>query len=254
MDKTTIFLLLTVWYFGRYPQEIYHLLFKGYQIFMCIANFYIDYYTEDEILKNELQEINNNKKNNNNIENNNNNIENNNNNNIEKETEKYEDKYLSEIRKMDKEFKFDEEEQKLRDVKFESFVSQFFSVYEDKIKNYKNELNNIEIKYNRYNVSDEEFNNIIEEEKYRSDYDEEYYDTYIKDNSSESKEQILQSLTLQKAETVKEISKIQEYIDSNEGKEKIITQSKEESLNFIINNRLKKIKIVINYYLFIYFL
>jgi Na+-translocating ferredoxin:NAD+ oxidoreductase RnfG subunit len=225
MDKTTIFLLLTVWYFGRYPQEIYHLLFKGYQIFMYIANFYIDYYTEDEILKNELQEINNN------IENNNNNIE----------KERYEDKYLSEIRKMDKEFKFDEEEQKLRDVKFESFISHFFSVYEDKIKNYKNELNKIKTKYNKYNVTDEEFNNIIEEEKYGSDYHEEYYDTYIKDNCSESKEQILQNLTLQEEETIKEISKIQEYIDSNDGKEKIITQSKEESQNFIINNRLDKL-------------
>lgn len=229
MDKSTIFLLLTVWYFGRYPKELYYLLFKGYQIFIHIANFYIDYYTKYDDYNTKYDDYNN--------DNDDSNLE------IPQQKQKYEDKFLLEIRKLDKEFKFDEEEQKLRDIKFDSFVLQFFSVYEDKIRIYENELNEIEIKYNKFNVSDEEFKLIMEEERNNEHYDQEYYDTYIKnnDNEYESKKEILTNLTLQKSNILKELLKIKEYIDSKEGKEKIINQAKEESLNFIINERLDKL-------------
>ena len=243
MDKTTIFLLLTVWYFGRYPKEIYHLSFKVYQIFIHIANSYVDYYTKyDDSINNDKNDNDKNDSINDNDKNDNDDF------NLEiksQQNPKYEDKFLLEIRKLDKEFKFDEKEQCLRDEKFDSFLSEIVSSYEEKIKIYENELNEIEIKYNKYNVSDEEFKMILEEERNNEYYDEEYYDTYHKnntyDNESDRKKDILETLNLEKSNIIKEVLKIKENIDTTEGKEKNITQAKELAFNFIVNARLDKL-------------
>jgi len=227
MDTKTFFSFLPVLiYFFFHPKEFNIFIRFSYNIFLHIGNSYIDYYREDENSY-EIPDLSQEDKPNK----------------LNQEKPRYEDKYLLEIRKMDKEFQFNEEEQQMRDQKFDSLVSEIFSVYEDKIQIFENELNEIETQYNKYNVSDEEFKQIIEEEKMNDPYyDEEWEDTYNKyNNESDRKRVILKTLILQKTNLKKDLLTIQENITTVEGNEKIITQAKEQSFSFIINERLDKL-------------
>ena len=225
MDKERFLLLIPLlWYFYCHPRELYNmriLLIQFYNLLIDIKNFLItDIKVEDD-----------------NEDKNKDTPEDDNSNKLE---HRYEDKYLLEIRKMNKEFDFDEEEQGLRNKKYNSFVFQILSTYEDKIRVSESEMNDIEKKYTRYNVSDEEFTQIIEEEN--ENEDEEWNDTYNKyTNCSDRKNDILSTLTLQKSNLSKEVEKIKEIIETEEGKKNILKEAEEQSLNFIINNRLDKL-------------
>ena len=225
MDKERFLLLIPLlWYFYCHPRELYNmriLLIQFYNLLIDIKNFLItDIKVEDD-----------------NEDKNKDTPEDNNSNKLEP---RYEDKYLLEIRKMNKEFDFDEEEQGLRNKKYNSFVFQILSTYEDKIRVSESEMNDIEKKYTRYNVSDEEFTQIIEEEN--ENEDEEWNDTYNKyTNCSDRKNDIPSTLTLQKSNLSKEVEKINKIIETEEGKKNILKEAEEQSLNFIINNRLDKL-------------
>ena len=225
MDKERFLLLIPLlWYFYCHPRELYNmriLLIQFYNLLIDIKNFLItDIKVEDD-----------------NEDKNKDTPEDNNSNKLEP---RYEDKYLLEIRKMNKEFDFDEEEQGLRNKKYNSFVFQILSTYEDKIRVSESEMNDIEKKYTRYNVSDEEFTQIIEEEN--ENEDEEWNDTYNKyTNCSDRKNDIPSTLTLQKSNLSKEVEKIKKIIETEEGKKNILKEAEEQSLNFIINNRLDKL-------------
>ena len=225
MDKERFLLLIPLlWYFYCHPRELYNmriLLIQFYNLLIDIKNFLItDIKVEDD-----------------NEDKNKDTPEDDNSNKLE---HRYEDKYLLEIRKMNKEFDFDEEEQGLRNKKYNSFVFQILSTYEDKIRVSESEMNDIEKKYTRYNVSDEEFTQIIEEEN--ENEDEEWNDTYNKyTNCSDRKNDIPSTLTLQKSNLSKEVEKIKEIIETEEGKKNILKEAEEQSLNFIINNRLDKL-------------
>ena len=225
MDKERFLLLIPLlWYFYCHPRELYNmriLLIQFYNLLIDIKNFLItDIKVEDD-----------------NEDKNKDTPEDNNSNKLEP---RYEDKYLLEIRKMNKEFDFDEEEQGLRNKKYNSFVFQILSTYEDKIRVSESEMNDIEKKYTRYNVSDEEFTQIIEEEN--ENEDEEWNDSYNKyTNCSDRKNDIPSTLTLQKSNLSKEVEKIKKIIETEEGKKNILKEAEEQSLNFIINNRLDKL-------------
>ena len=105
MDKETFFLtLFTIWYLRQYgpPQfvvlntiKLYHNAIHYLNIYNCLV--YPDYFSDEKeqqeeiIVKEKIEEL--------------------------KPEPKYEDKYLNEIRKLSKEYEFDENEEKLKNQK-----------------------------------------------------------------------------------------------------------------------------------------
>ena len=70
---------------------------------------------------------------------------------------KYEDKYLADIRKLDKEFKFNEEEEKNRLQKYLDIFKSTNDSYKEKINEIEQNLVNIETKMAKYDGSDDDF-------------------------------------------------------------------------------------------------
>ena len=68
---------------------------------------------------------------------------------------KYEDKYLTEFRKMTSEPLFDEREQKLKDQKYIDFLNEMRETYTNKIDELKNIVETNNAKLNKYKGSEE---------------------------------------------------------------------------------------------------
>jgi hypothetical protein len=141
---------------------------------------------------------------------------------------KYEDKYLNEIRKLSKEYVFDEKEEKLKNQKNIEFQQIIKKEYFDKIEEFKEKLSKIEIKLTKYESSDEDYC-ICDDE------DDDSNLGLTKD------ERIKTLLEEQKDIFNKEITLKQEY-ESEEGQKTNIKKAEEMSRNFIINQRLDKLK------------
>jgi len=75
---------------------------------------------------------------------------------------KYEDKYLNEIRKLDKEFKFDETEKELQNQKTQEFMSEILEKYKNTINELEYEISAVEIYYHDKEELSEEKNKILD--------------------------------------------------------------------------------------------
>jgi hypothetical protein len=143
---------------------------------------------------------------------------------------KYEDKYLEDIRKLSKEFIFDENEEKLIGVKFIEFhTSLMEEEYFDKLKEIRTKI----------------FENTKQLTKYES-FDDDY--CICDDNNDEDshlvetkKERVTFLLEEQNNLRNKENELKQEY-ESDEGVEKFIKRIDELSKKFVIDERLDKLK------------
>jgi hypothetical protein len=197
MNKETFFFtLFVIWYFNKYgpPQK----LVKLYYCAIEFLNLYKDYY-----LDNIEEQIDNPK--------------------LTSETNyelkpepKYEDKYLNEIRKLDKEFKLNEEEKQLQIQQFMKFhILIMKEEYFDKLKINKDKLHEIKIKI----------------KKYKSLNDNSYLDETNKQRVN---------LLLQEQQNILNIENLlkQEY-ESEEGIVILIKKVQELSLNFVIKQKLK---------------
>jgi hypothetical protein len=143
---------------------------------------------------------------------------------------KYEDKYLKEFRKMDKELKFDETEQKIKDQKYIDFLNEMKETYTTKITELKTivETNNAKIdKYTRIGPD-----NCIYD-----DNDEECL-TY----SVETKEQKIKTLNDENTKLCEEINELRKQIDTKEGQEEIFRSVEEKTNKFMIEQRLERLK------------
>jgi hypothetical protein len=163
--------------------------------------------------------------------------------NEEKES-KYEDKYLKEIRELNKEFKFSEEEEDLRVEQAESYFNQTIEEYKKKIIKIKNEILALEVKKEYFiNLSED----LSEEEEYcitkDSDSNSKYeYDEYY---DYETKDEIIENINgkIILAEKEKQIlTEIIEKIESTEGQVELIKKSDEIALDFIINKHLERLQ------------
>ena len=206
MNKETIFFtLFVIWYFNKYgpPQKLVKLYYCAIE-FLNLYNFVIDtdYYLDN--IEEQIDKSIPNPK-------------------LTSETNyevkpepKYEDKYLNEIRKLDKEFKLNEEEKQLH-------IQQFLKIhilimkeeYFDKLKINKDKLREIKIKI----------------QKYKSLNDNSYLDETNKQRVN---------LLLQEQQNILNIQNLlkQEY-ESEEGIDIFIKKVQELSLNFVIKQKLK---------------
>jgi len=144
----------------------------------------------------------------------------------EKPIIKYEDKFLTEIRKLEKEFQFNEREKEILEEKELNFFNNTQNSYNNKIEEIKNKICDIEIEL--VNLERGEYDG--EKEKYyiRNEYEEEEYT--IEDK--------IKMLNEEKTFLYIEVKK---WIELLSDKQELLNKSKEFSLNFVLNLRLEKL-------------
>lgn len=143
---------------------------------------------------------------------------------LEQKTEKpiikYEDKFLTEIRKLEKEFIFDEKEKEILLEQELNFLNNIQNNYKNKIEESKDRLCDIEIILTNLERSD-----------YNGEYEEEEY----------TKEEKNTILSREKTELYIEIKKLNELLESEKGKQELLNNAKDFALNFVINLRIEKL-------------
>ena len=156
--------------------------------------------------------------------------------------EKYEDKYLAEIRKLEKEFVFTDDEEIIKLQKFHDFFRNSNESYTTKIDEIKDKLNFIEIELARYDQKRED------QDKERQDQDQEP-NKLDEDNDNkqdeyldETVEEIINTLNFENAKLVDELKNLTYFIDTEEGQKELMKRAEEQSYQFIVNQRLDKLK------------
>ena len=136
--------------------------------------------------------------------------------------EKYEDKFLNDIRKLNKDFVLDEKEEELQRTKFDEIFLSAQKDYTKKMKDVKDRIASIEriIKYN--DSSDEEFCTV----KYS-------------ENPEEEDDETIKSLTEEKVVLEKTLS---ELLNNPQDTDKLRLETHLEARKFVIDERLDKLK------------
>lgn len=146
----------------------------------------------------------------------------------EKPPKRYEDKYLEEIRKLDKEYKITEEEKEIIKIKFVEFYKEIDYVYKNKIEELYEDSGIIEMKLIKYE------DNLDNDTDYYPDSNDEYL--------GETKDERIRKLIKMDLLIYNEIKKISEYVETSEYREATVKKSQEKAKNFVINLRLEKLK------------
>jgi len=160
----------------------------------------------------------------------------------DKPEEKYENKYLEEIRKLNKEFQFSEEEEQLRIEKAENYFNQTIQEYQEKINKQEKGILFWELKKEKYtNLSEEDF---LEEKEYNISEYETNNTYYTEDYNYETKEEIIEYISKEIELLEKEkqtLFEILEKIMSKEGQIELIKKSDEVAFEFIVNKHLERL-------------
>jgi hypothetical protein len=146
---------------------------------------------------------------------------------IEKKQEKkYEEKYLNEIRKLNKEFIFDDKEIEIEIIQFNKFLKLFNQNYSENLEKLNKKLNDVEVKLFKYEENNEEYEEF-----------EEFYE--------EHKELNNYFVTIQYLLRLKEIynEELNEFKELNKEDQNCLhKKAKEMAHDFIIKQRLEKLK------------
>lgn len=211
IDKTVFFIWL-IWYLNTYGHL--HILFNliirlhnfSTDFFMFYNNvLYPDYWTDE------------------NLEHDNNNTEINTEEKF-KEPLKYEDKYLEDIRKLDKDWKFTEDENNELTNLIDEFCNDYIKTKENRIKEITDEIINLE----------KEIDDDSGSFTYIEYCDEDGYKDTIEDKNKRKRTDI--------EELQEEVKKINLEIKTEEGLSQINENSVEKARQYIINKRLDKLK------------
>ena len=173
---------------------------------------------------------------------------------------KYEDKFLKEIRKLNKEYIFDEKEEELFEEKRCHFLHSTQNEYTNEIKKIQDNLCEIEIKLaNLEKMEDmpaqidpvsqdedeDEKDEDEEEDKDEHEYEEEKDESYEYYDDEEvieyTKEEKIANLNSEKKNLYEKVTKLSYFLDTENGKLELLTKAKEFANNFVINQRLEKL-------------
>jgi hypothetical protein len=223
MDKEKFFFtLFLVWYFTQYgpPQNVLVLLIKLYNY----GNNFFEYF--NSILSPEYFKYN--------KEEDDEEEEDNIPSTIQQEEPKpqprYEDKYLNEIRKLDKEIKFDEKEIQLEGEKFIEIYNDIRNNIFDKIQKIKDELGEIEVKLTKYEGSDDDYC-ICDDEEGDSD-------SYL----GETKEERVKNLLYNQVNLLNKEKEFRLEFESDEGKQRDTQRATEMAREFVVKKNLERLK------------
>jgi hypothetical protein len=135
--------------------------------------------------------------------------------------EKYEDKFLNDIRKLNKEFVFDEKEEELERTKFDEIFLLAQNEYTKKVNEVKDEIWSLEKEIEIQKSGDDFFN---------VEYNE---------NPEEEDKDTIKGLTEEKVGLEKTLS---ELINNPQDIEKLRLEAQEKARKFVIDERLDKLK------------
>lgn len=218
-----LFSLVIIWYISNYgiPPYIFYLFHKYYHKYDNILKFVNfcnhmispDYFSLNEVSdkeSNEDQVLDKTKE-------------------LPKPPPKYEDKYLEDIRKLNKEFKFTELEEEKRVIKYLEFYKHLNDTLSDDIEKTKNKINDIEEMIKKYEASDDDY----------CDYDD---GDDEEDFLVETKEQRIQRLINKKNKLTESIVILRTQYETTEGQNIIMKKAIDQALEYTINQRLDKLK------------
>jgi hypothetical protein len=205
--ETIFFTLFIIWNFNHFvPQNLiflFHILYNKCRIYTDILeehlfkDLYKQLFENKDVDENEIKDLD-----------------------IVKPEIKYEDKYLIEFRKLDKEFIFTDIEEELKAQKYIDFYEKINKSYTDKLDIIKKEIRKTEIKLTKYEEND--------------DYC--ICDDDDDSNISRTKEETIKFLVDEKCKLQLDFDKL------NEDEVTIVKQSEEMAKKFIIDQRLDKLK------------
>jgi hypothetical protein len=158
-------------------------------------------------------------------------IENYNNDNKEesaKVEKNYEEKYLDEIRNLNKEFVFDDNEENLRFKKYVDLV-------DTKNESYSNRINEINTELLLYD------NKLVKYESIDNDYEYDGEDSDSDYDLCRTKEERINFIKREKNKLIAEMEILKDNLESKEGQENIMNQAKEDAHKFIVDKRLEKL-------------
>ena len=223
MINKTLFLIWIIYYFNRYgiPPILLNFLFKFYYFYYEFFNYYNkivypEYFDDVENDKKITFE---------------NNIEIINEPEPSKEAAKYEDKYLNDIRKLEKEWIFTEEENNELPNLIDNFYSGYIKTRQDRIEEITKEIINIEKEI----VEDfESFNYVQHCDENRDEYGDELIDETTLEERNEYIRKKIQELE-------EEANKIKTEFETEEGINTLKSESEIQTIQYIINKRLDKL-------------
>jgi len=143
---------------------------------------------------------------------------------------KYEDKYLDDIRKMDKEFNFTKDEEEQKTIKTAEIYKEILASYATRISEIYNEFKEHERILLKYEGND--------------DYcicDDEANENNENNENNETKEEIIKNIKEEHLKLFNELENLKQILETEEGKNKCIEESEEQAIQFIIKNRLDKL-------------
>jgi len=141
---------------------------------------------------------------------------------------KYEDKYLDEIRKINKEFIFDEDEEVLKLQKYLDFFRDMLAEKNNRIEKIKDKLITLKDKLSKYESIDNDY----------CMYDDDDDDYYL----GETKEERITNIKNKQTELLNEQNNLNNDLDTKEGQEKVMKLAEEMAYKFIVNLRLEKLQ------------
>jgi hypothetical protein len=146
-----------------------------------------------------------------------------------KSVKKYEDKYLTEIRNLDKNYIFTDEEEALKVQKYLEFFNLIKETNTSRINEIKESLDLIQNKLVKYEESNED-----EYCLYVNEDDEDFH-------LGETKEERIKTLNTEKLKLSNELDTLTNF-EKKEGGVELMKQAEEQSEQFIISQRLDKLK------------
>lgn len=148
---------------------------------------------------------------------------------ITKPMPKYEDKYLVEYRKMDKDLIYDETEKDIKLQKYNDFFKEITDSYKTKVEELQKQLEVNNTKLDKYEGSDDDY----------CIYDGKDEDAYL----GETKDARINYLLDENIKILAEVDDMKKHIESKEGEIEMIKNVEEKTNTFMLNHRLEKLKV-----------
>ena len=149
---------------------------------------------------------------------------------------KYEDKYLEEIRKMNKEYEFTEEEKQLQVKKFEQIFDDLVNEKREKITESELKIKNIRLKIKDHKDSDDALCLINDNEDDDNEDDDMDFSLCL------SKEDVLKKLQNELELVEKQCIEYKLIIDTEDGYDKLKKETEDFAYEFIVQEHLKRLK------------
>jgi hypothetical protein len=229
MNRETFFLsLFVIWYISNFGYKgLWFFITKFYQkadrfIHFCNHMISPDIFPSEETSKNPGEQGNEEQ--------------------IPKSIPKYEDKYLTDIRKMNKEFTWNDEEEQIKANKYQEYKKQIEFNYQQKVETVKKALFELEEKIKEAHAYDEEYCIYGEDTSDEPGASDDDADKVINDEYGETKEVKIKILTDEKNKLNDQLSNLQEQIKTPDYQREIIKRADTLATEFMTDKILDKLK------------